>query len=273
MQSIRKRLALASTKRRLRALWLDYKKAAGLGDAARSASHLGEFLDSLNTSMREQAANGAGGGGFGFSFAADVDTLFEDWSEVLTALLDLAASGGGGGATGAAVGNAGDSASASADRHMAARTMAASVADKSLRVAEAIVRDERYRDRLQELPRVGARLLEMLAQAGSVERQRLLIRVLDQLTSTVESSMDIGRMQGFRKILQVRVSGCAGPWRCAVGTTGHLLHVLPTHATHLCALPFPVAGSCAAACRQQGCGAQARSANHAAPSSTHESRA
>ena len=55
MQTIRKKLAIASTRRRLKQLWSDYKKASGLGEAEESATHLSALMDSI-------ALNDAGDG-------------------------------------------------------------------------------------------------------------------------------------------------------------------------------------------------------------------
>eukprot|EP00937_MAST-01D_sp_MAST-1D-sp2_P000345 g345.t1 len=180
MQAIRQKLAVASTRRRLKQLWLDYKKASGLGEAEESRSHLSALMDSI-----------------AISEPAELNTIFDDWSEIVTALLEVAGArpeeGGGGGSGG--------------KRSKSARA-AAELAEKSLRVAETIVRDDRYRERLRELPRVLERVLAMLDGVETVERQRFVVRVLHHLTDAMASRYELhwAHSVDFKKVLKLLVA-------------------------------------------------------------------
>ena len=73
MQAIRKKLAVASTRRRLKQLWSDYKKAAGLGAEEERATHLNALMDSIAINDPEE-----------------LNTIFDDWSDIVAAMLEMA---------------------------------------------------------------------------------------------------------------------------------------------------------------------------------------
>ena len=86
-------------------------------------------------------------------------------------------------------------------------SLVAELINKALNVAQLILRDEKYRTIVAKTPNLINRLLCLLERLDTSEAKRLVLRVIGTLGESEESKIEIGRHQGFRKILKLLVEG------------------------------------------------------------------
>eukprot|EP01124_Arcella_intermedia_P001800 TRINITY_DN10986_c0_g1_i1.p1 TRINITY_DN10986_c0_g1~~TRINITY_DN10986_c0_g1_i1.p1 ORF type:complete len:2185 (-),score=538.10 TRINITY_DN10986_c0_g1_i1:11-6337(-) len=73
--------------------------------------------------------------------------------------------------------------------------------NKALGVAELILHDDKYIVIVKETPNLMNRILCLLDSLKTVENKKILLRVIANLSKDFENKLEIGRLEGFRKIL------------------------------------------------------------------------
>ena len=76
------------------------------------------------------------------------------------------------------------------------------LANQALQVAEIILRDKKYRSAVEASPNLIHVILDGLEQLGTADGKRAALAVLSSVGSTAENRLEIGRSQGFRRILR-----------------------------------------------------------------------
>ena len=155
---------------------------AELGDQHEVYLRLSEFLGSFRSTIKEVRANSRDGG-------VTLDRMFGDCGEIVHALLDYV------------------------DRELGASTSAAASSSRSmslvelipeaLRAAELILSDERYVAAIKDSAATIGRVLSMLERLQSREARLAAVDLLSRLGSSAEGRRQIGRLQGFAKLLRL----------------------------------------------------------------------
>ena len=80
----------------------------------------------------------------------------------------------------------------------------AEAVNKALKVAELIITEEKYRGiATVDAPLVIMRLLSLLENVRSIEAKKLALRMIGCLSQSMESRLEICRLDGYRKVLRV----------------------------------------------------------------------
>jgi len=80
----------------------------------------------------------------------------------------------------------------------------AEAVNKALKVAELIITEEKYRGiATVDAPLVIMRLLSLLENVRSIEAKKLALRMIGCLAQSMESRIEICRLDGYRKVLRV----------------------------------------------------------------------
>lgn len=211
MQNLRQSWRASRWKSQARTLWQRYRDVAELGDQHEVYMRLKEFLESFRAQYQEVAAFGDN--------SETMDRLYGDCTEILHSLLDyvdrelkLPASDGGGGGGASSTAGDGDAAAPSDDE--ATRAAAAKAAKhrvmelvpEALRAAELILRDETYVEAIKDSPATIGRILSLLERLQTSELRghvALAMQLIKRLSSSPEARREIGRLQGFSRLLRL----------------------------------------------------------------------
>lgn len=68
---------------------------------------------------------------------------------------------------------------------------------------ELILRDEKYRVIVKETPNLINRILKLLDSLNTVENKKLVLRVISVLGENTDNKLEIGRLEGFGKIIKL----------------------------------------------------------------------
>eukprot|EP01132_Coremiostelium_polycephalum_P007664 gene7664-9429_t len=172
------------TARRIRNLWSEYLKVADIKDAGIMTKKLNNFLDSFQDTYKELVESGQ-------IKSIDLDKIFGDCSDILVALLDLVERESNKTKHGSAV-----------DHHDDENLVyVVEIINKSLGVAELILHDEKYRVVVKETPNLINRILTLLDTLNTIENKKVLLRVISAIGENTENKLEIGRLEGFKKLL------------------------------------------------------------------------
>eukprot|EP01125_Pyxidicula_operculata_P017207 TRINITY_DN6019_c0_g1_i1.p1 TRINITY_DN6019_c0_g1~~TRINITY_DN6019_c0_g1_i1.p1 ORF type:complete len:2125 (-),score=364.81 TRINITY_DN6019_c0_g1_i1:23-6397(-) len=161
--------------RRIRQLWNDYRSLADDGQNFRAAqAKLHEFLDSFQQ-YYEEAVTG------GYLDKDSLDKIYGDLGDILIDIIDKVER---------------ESKKENEDIKVMQQFI-----NKALGVAELILHDEKYIVIVKETPNLLNRILSLLDSLKTVENKKLLLRVIANLSKDFENKLEIGRLEGFRKIL------------------------------------------------------------------------
>ena len=134
--------------------------------------------------------------------------------------------------------------------------------NKALNVAELILKDEKYRRVVAGTPELISKVLALLEKLSTTETKMLVLRVISTLGESTDSKLEIGRHEGFRKILRLLLEGDAELTQEIVRTVRHLLDV-PQVASLASASADALVATAAAASAAGGAGGSGRAANSA----------
>ncbi|KAK9728054.1 hypothetical protein K7432_001370 [Basidiobolus ranarum] len=202
MNSVRQKWAMRKTYRRIQKCWEEYKAVSDKDDVELMVQKLNAFLDSFQNAYNEWSASGA-------MLTSDfsLDKLYGDCTEVLMNLLNTI------------------------DREVTKENINHNVAwlaeliNKALNVAELILKEEKYRQVVANTPDLINRILLLLERLNTTETKKLALRVISTLGETDGNKIEIGRHQGFKKILRLLLEGDPELTTEIVKTMKHLLEV------------------------------------------------
>jgi len=83
----------------------------------------------------------------------------------------------------------------------------AALVDQSLNVVELILRDDKYRAKFKESPELLEHLVHLLDKVDGNDGKKTLVQVLSSVGTDAESKIEIGKQDGFRKLLKLLVDG------------------------------------------------------------------
>lgn len=166
---------------------------------------LNEFLDSFQTTYQEWTSSGILKASNADSTNFSLDRFFGDCSEVLVILLNTI------------------DREVTKDSPDNTATQLAGLVNKALNVAELILKDEKYRNVVANTPNLINRILLLLEKLDTTEAKKLALRVISTLGETEGNKLEIGRHQGFKKILRLLLVGDEELTVEIVKTIKHLL--------------------------------------------------
>ena len=204
MHNLRQSWRASRWKSQARTLWQRYRDVAELGDQHEVYMRLREFLASFRAQYQEVAACGDN--------SQTMDRLYGDCTEVLHSLLDyvdrelkLPASDGVSGDEGEDA-TPGDDGSARAAAARAAKHRVTELVPEALRAAELILRDETYVQAVKDSPATIGCILSLLERLQTSELRghvALAMQLIKRLSSSPEARREIGRLQGFSRLLRL----------------------------------------------------------------------
>ena len=207
MQNLRQSWRASRWKSQARTLWQRYRDVAELGDQHEVYMRLKEFLESFRAQYQEVAAFGDN--------SETMDRLYGDCTEILHSLLDyvdreLKLPASDGAAAAAAAPDGGEAApgddEATRDAAKAAKHRVMELVPEALRAAELILRDETYVQAIKDSPATIGRILSLLERLQTSELRghvSLAMQLIKRLSSSPEARREIGRLQGFSRLLRL----------------------------------------------------------------------
>jgi len=178
MQTVKKKWQMLKTYHRVRKLWNEYKEVAQIDDFTLVTEKLSAFLDQFVSSYRDLAPEE--------NFSIDLDKIYGDCSQILLNLLDLVEKEA--------------EKSSNTDSH---ENIIIELVNKALNVAELILHDEKYRLIVKETPNLLKRILSLLDTLKTAENKKLVLRVISVLGNSTQNQLEIGKLEGFKKILKL----------------------------------------------------------------------
>eukprot|EP00742_Colponemidia_sp_Colp-10_P007091 GILJ01007613.1.p1 GENE.GILJ01007613.1~~GILJ01007613.1.p1 ORF type:complete len:2709 (-),score=449.42 GILJ01007613.1:350-8476(-) len=176
MQSIKRKWFKIQTATRLRKLWQEFLQVSQ-GDKVIKQSKLNAFLDTFQTVLVEYPTVSS-------QNREHIDKILKECTDLVNVLLNQILS-------------------YLEDEATSPEGGVNQVFNKIINVAELILRDEKYRETLRDTPLVINQVLSLLEKVQSKEAKKLLLRLITSLGENLENKMEIGRRQGFRKMLRL----------------------------------------------------------------------
>jgi hypothetical protein len=99
----------------------------------------------------------------------------------------------------------------------------ADVIHKALAVAELILRDEKYKQITTLGPSILCKVLALLENMESTEAKQLALRMVASIGSSPQGKLEIGRLDGFRKVLTLLLEKDQALSKEALNTLSHFL--------------------------------------------------
>ena len=100
----------------------------------------------------------------------------------------------------------------------------AETVNKALSVAELIIKEEKYRGiATVDAPQVTKRLLSLLENVKTLEAKKILLRMIGSMAQSIESRLEICRLDGYRKVLRVLRESPDQLSKEAINTLSHLI--------------------------------------------------
>jgi len=100
----------------------------------------------------------------------------------------------------------------------------AETVNKALSVAELIIKEEKYRGiATVDAPQVTKRLLSLLENVKTLEAKKILLRMIGLMAQSIESRLEICRLDGYRKVLRVLRESPDQLSKEAINTLSHLI--------------------------------------------------
>jgi hypothetical protein len=100
----------------------------------------------------------------------------------------------------------------------------AETVNKALSVAELIIREEKYKAiATVDVPQVTKRLLSLLENVKTPEAKQIALRMLGFMAQSMESRLEICRLDGYRKVLRVLRESPDQITKEAITTLSHLM--------------------------------------------------
>lgn len=181
MEVVKKKWQKFKTYRRVRKLWNEYKAVAQIEskDISIVWAKLNAFLDDFVVSYKDLANDPNSQG-----FNVNLDKIYGDCSQILLSLLDVVEKEAEKGPN-------------------SQENLIADLINKALSVAELILRDEKYRLIVKETPNLINRIVSLLDSLSTVESKKVVLRVIAVLGETIQNQLELGRVEGFRKMLKL----------------------------------------------------------------------
>ncbi|CAJ0763127.1 8442_t:CDS:10 [Entrophospora sp. SA101] len=172
MATLRQKWAIHRTYRRIQNCWQEYIAVSDKDDVQLMVQKLEDFLDTFQNAYKEWSA-------CGITSDVALDKLYGDCTEVLVTKkkpdIEL-------------------------DR-------VADLINKGLNVSELILKDEKYQQVVANTPNLICRILLLLEKLNTTEAKKLALRVISTLGESDLNKLEIGRHEGFKKILQLLLDG------------------------------------------------------------------
>lgn len=99
----------------------------------------------------------------------------------------------------------------------------ADVINKALCVAELILRDEKYKEIATMGPSILCKVLSLLENVESTEAKQLALRMVASIGHSPQGKLEIGRLDGFRKVLTLLLEKDQALSKEALNTLSHFL--------------------------------------------------
>jgi hypothetical protein len=203
MEVVKKKWQKFKTYRRVRKLWNEYKAVAQIEskDISIVWAKLNAFLDDFVVSYKDFANDPNNQG-----FNVNLDKIYGDCSQILLSLLDVVEKEAEKGPN-------------------SQESLIADLINKALSVAELILRDEKYRLIVKETPNLINRIVSLLDSLSTVESKKVVLRVIAVLGETIQNQLELGRVEGFRKMLKLLFSEDRELTKEILKTIKHLIDV------------------------------------------------
>ncbi|CAG8450051.1 14010_t:CDS:10 [Funneliformis caledonium] len=168
MATLRQKWAIHKNYRKIQTCWHEYRSVSDKDDVQLMIQKLENFLDIFQEAYKEWSASG-------IIIPTDfsLDKLYGDCSEVLKPDPGV--------------------------------ERVADLVNKALNVAELILKDEKYRQLVANTPNLICRILLLLEKLNTTEAKKLTLRVISTLGENDLNKIEIGRHQGFKKILRLLI--------------------------------------------------------------------
>nr|CAG8475672.1 4933_t:CDS:10 [Entrophospora candida] len=182
MATLRQKWAIHRTYRRIQNCWQEYIAVSDKDDVQLMVQKLEDFLDTFQNAYKEWSA-------CGITSDVALDKLYGDCTEVLVNLLNTI------------------------DREVTKKKpdieldRVADLINKGLNVSELILKDEKYQQVVANTPNLICRILLLLEKLNTTEAKKLALRVISTLGESDLNKLEIGRHEGFKKILQLLLDG------------------------------------------------------------------
>jgi hypothetical protein len=99
----------------------------------------------------------------------------------------------------------------------------AEVIHKALSVAELILRDEKYKEITTAGPSILCKVLSLLETVETTEAKQLALRMVASIGRSPQGKLEIGRLDGFRKVLSLMLEKDQALSKEALNTLSHFL--------------------------------------------------
>jgi hypothetical protein len=99
----------------------------------------------------------------------------------------------------------------------------AEVVHKALSVAELILRDEKYKEITAAGPSILCKVLSLLETVETTEAKQLALRMVASIGRSPQGKLEIGRLDGFRKVLSLMLEKDQALSKEALNTLSHFL--------------------------------------------------
>ncbi|CAJ0630288.1 15412_t:CDS:2, partial [Entrophospora sp. SA101] len=200
MATLRQKWAIHRTYRRIQNCWQEYIAVSDKDDVQLMVQKLEDFLDTFQNAYKEWSA-------CGITSDVALDKLYGDCTEVLVNLLNTI------------------------DREVTKKKpdieldRVADLINKGLNVSELILKDEKYQQVVANTPNLICRILLLLEKLNTTEAKKLALRVISTLGESDLNKLEIGRHEGFKKILQLLLDGDPELTQEIIKTLKHFLEV------------------------------------------------
>ncbi|CAB4395559.1 unnamed protein product [Rhizophagus irregularis] len=202
MATLRQKWAIHRTYRRIQNCWQEYLSVSDKDDVQLMIQKLENFLDIFQEAYKEWSASG-------IIIPTDfsLDKIYGDCSEVLVNLLNTI------------------DREVNKEKPDPGVERVADLVNKALNVAELILKDEKYRQLVANTPNLIYRILLLLEKLNTIEAKKLTLRVISTLGENDWNKIEIGRHQGFKKILRLLIEDDPELTSEIVRTIKHFLEV------------------------------------------------
>eukprot|EP01028_Stygiella_incarcerata_P004223 TRINITY_DN1903_c0_g1_i1.p1 TRINITY_DN1903_c0_g1~~TRINITY_DN1903_c0_g1_i1.p1 ORF type:complete len:2202 (+),score=582.27 TRINITY_DN1903_c0_g1_i1:364-6969(+) len=178
IQTLKQKLLLRRTYKRLKSLWDEYERLTHLRDKEAAVSKLREFLDAFLTSysMFEQTQG------------VELERIYDESSEVILHILDFIEK---------------NEVSSESGQDEVVLSELSELVTKSVAILEIILRDDRYKDVVKETPELFTRIIDLLDKLPDPESKKYALRMLTSLGGSEEGQIELCRLDRLNKILSM----------------------------------------------------------------------
>ncbi|KAF9999742.1 hypothetical protein BGZ79_006666 [Entomortierella chlamydospora] len=207
MKSVRQKWASHKTYRKIQKAWQEYTSVIDKrqDDVQTISQKLNIFLDTFDEAYQEMVPQAEQE-----QMDMSIERLYGDCSEIITTLFSAIER---------------ETSLKKADR---ARCMQEPM-NKALVLINLILKEDKYRRQVAESPDFNSRLLLLLEKPGSPETKVLILRIIATIGESDRIKIEIAKLEGYKKILRLLITGNQELTQEVVRTVNHLLEFSNDH--------------------------------------------